>query len=100
MWKLCKFLEEHADVEVLDGVYVIFVSNATRTVPIWKQQSSEREDTMVVWDYHVILYSTYGGYGKSAATARRQIYANFILTVLNQNTGTYFSTSLNTVCII
>ena len=25
-----------------------------RSVPIWRQQASEREDEMVVWDYHVI----------------------------------------------
>lgn len=25
-----------------------------RSVPIWRQQASEREDGLVVWDYHVV----------------------------------------------
>jgi protein N-terminal glutamine amidohydrolase len=41
-------------------VYVIFISNDARQVPIWYQKSSiQNVSEPVVWDYHVILIEKY-----------------------------------------
>ncbi|CAG8519216.1 622_t:CDS:2 [Funneliformis mosseae] len=39
----------------LDDVYVCFISNENRSIPIWKQRASKLPDGIVIWDYHVIL---------------------------------------------
>ncbi|TSK31442.1 Protein N-terminal glutamine amidohydrolase [Bagarius yarrelli] len=38
----------------LDQVYVVFISNENKTIPIWRQKSS-RGNEPVIWDYHVVL---------------------------------------------
>ncbi|XP_049826540.1 protein N-terminal glutamine amidohydrolase isoform X2 [Aethina tumida] len=39
----------------LDKCFVTFISNHSRTVPLWKQRAGKDEDRLVVWDYHVIF---------------------------------------------
>lgn len=55
VWRLCKYIKSNSSAETLSDTYVIFISNPAKAIPIWKQKSSKREDTMVLWDYHVIL---------------------------------------------
>ncbi|CAM9216439.1 unnamed protein product [Ectocarpus sp. 13 AM-2016] len=52
--RLCNHLLGRAES---DGVqlYVVFVSNAARQVPVWFQRLADRRDEPVLWDYHVIL---------------------------------------------
>lgn len=40
---------------VLENLTVVFISNENKSIPIWKQRASSREDGLVIWDYHVIL---------------------------------------------
>nr|XP_039255419.1 protein N-terminal glutamine amidohydrolase-like [Styela clava] len=56
VWKLCKYIEDSGKIELLSNSYAIFISNHDRTIPLWKQKASKRSDTMVMWDYHVILF--------------------------------------------
>ncbi|XP_042417067.1 protein N-terminal glutamine amidohydrolase-like [Zingiber officinale] len=49
--KLCK-------IGVADPVgadlFVVFISNEKKMVPLWHQKASKRSDGVVLWDYHVI----------------------------------------------
>lgn len=56
VWQLCNIIQKSKDEEFLSNSYVIFISNDNRTIPLWKQNASTRNDTMVIWDYHVILF--------------------------------------------
>lgn len=38
----------------LEELFVVFISNENRMVPLWKQKSG-RGDEPVIWDYHVVL---------------------------------------------
>lgn len=38
----------------LEELFVVFISNENRMVPLWKQKSG-RGDQPVIWDYHVVL---------------------------------------------
>lgn len=61
VWKLCEYLKHHHPTE-LDHCYSVFISNNERLIPLWQQKSSQRIDTMVIWDYHVIfIYSPPNG---------------------------------------
>ncbi|XP_034748719.1 protein N-terminal glutamine amidohydrolase [Etheostoma cragini] len=53
VWKLCEFVRAERSA-ALDQLEVVFISNKTRTVPLWRQKSG-RGDQPVIWDYHVIL---------------------------------------------
>lgn len=54
VWKLCKKMRSSNDQ--FKYCYAVFISNPTRTIPIWCQQSSQDpHHRPVVWDYHVIL---------------------------------------------
>ncbi|TMS01385.1 Protein N-terminal glutamine amidohydrolase [Larimichthys crocea] len=53
VWKLCDSVRTDR-TGPLDQLYVIFISNEKRTVPLWKQRSGHG-DQPVIWDYHVIL---------------------------------------------
>ncbi|XP_032364876.1 protein N-terminal glutamine amidohydrolase [Etheostoma spectabile] len=53
VWKLCEFVRAERSA-ALDQLEVVFISNETRTVPLWRQKSG-RGDQPVIWDYHVIL---------------------------------------------
>lgn len=35
--------------------WVVFISNLTKTVALWNQKAARDKDSVVVWDYHVIL---------------------------------------------
>ncbi|KAJ7582849.1 N-terminal glutamine amidase-domain-containing protein [Mycena floridula] len=37
-------------------IHVIFISNPSRTVCLWKQIKARSEDAPVIWDYHVVLW--------------------------------------------
>ncbi|KAJ0003776.1 hypothetical protein NQD34_008874 [Periophthalmus magnuspinnatus] len=53
VWHLCSWFRSEAEVQ-LQELYVLFISNHHRTVPLWRQKSA-RGDLPVVWDYHVVL---------------------------------------------
>ncbi|KAL7169011.1 hypothetical protein ACSBR2_034103 [Camellia fascicularis] len=42
-----------ADAEGSD-LFVVFISNEKKQVPLWHQKASQRADGVVLWDYHVI----------------------------------------------
>ncbi|XP_042520770.1 protein N-terminal glutamine amidohydrolase [Macadamia integrifolia] len=42
-----------ADAEGSD-LFVVFISNENRHVPLWHQKASSRADGVILWDYHVI----------------------------------------------
>nr|XP_002122600.1 protein N-terminal glutamine amidohydrolase [Ciona intestinalis] len=54
IWKLCDSIRK-SNLEVLPHLSVVFISNKTRSIPIWKQRSAKSEELPVIWDYHVIL---------------------------------------------
>ncbi|XP_051246935.1 protein N-terminal glutamine amidohydrolase [Dicentrarchus labrax] len=53
VWKLCEFVRTEQTAS-LDELFVVFISNENRMVPLWKQKSGRR-DQPVIWDYHVVL---------------------------------------------
>ncbi|XP_008297544.1 protein N-terminal glutamine amidohydrolase [Stegastes partitus] len=53
VWKLCEFVRTKR-TGPLEQLFVVFVSNDNRMVPLWKQKSG-RGDQPVIWDYHVVL---------------------------------------------
>eukprot|EP00123_Amoebidium_parasiticum_P021139 comp6220_c0_seq1/m.2048 comp6220_c0_seq1/g.2048 ORF comp6220_c0_seq1/g.2048 comp6220_c0_seq1/m.2048 type:complete len:226 (-) comp6220_c0_seq1:50-727(-) len=55
VWKLCEAIGKNMGEERLRDYTVCFISNAQQMTPIWCQKSSEVEDNLVVWDYHVVL---------------------------------------------
>ncbi|XP_058475381.1 protein N-terminal glutamine amidohydrolase [Solea solea] len=53
VWKLCEFVRKERTA-ALEHMFVVFISNENRTVPLWKQKSGHGNQP-VIWDYHVIL---------------------------------------------
>ncbi|GAV75204.1 Nt_Gln_amidase domain-containing protein [Cephalotus follicularis] len=55
VYLLCKKLCENgiADAEGSD-LFVVFISNEKKQVPLWHQKASARADGVILWDYHVI----------------------------------------------
>ncbi|KAL7194382.1 hypothetical protein ACSBR1_034735 [Camellia fascicularis] len=55
VYLLCKKLYTSgvADAEGSD-LFVVFISNEKKQVPLWHQKASQRADGVVLWDYHVI----------------------------------------------
>eukprot|EP01024_Parvocaulis_polyphysoides_P048242 TRINITY_DN45849_c0_g1_i2.p1 TRINITY_DN45849_c0_g1~~TRINITY_DN45849_c0_g1_i2.p1 ORF type:complete len:162 (-),score=3.71 TRINITY_DN45849_c0_g1_i2:30-473(-) len=52
---LCKKLVQE-NISQLDNLFVVFISNLNKKIPLWQQKSGEiSNDYLVVWDYHVIL---------------------------------------------
>lgn len=45
---LCKQVQSDQPSEI-DNVRVVFISNANRTVPLWKQKAAKSADLPVVW---------------------------------------------------
>lgn len=39
----------------LSKCFVVFISNSSRTVPLWRQRAGKDDDRLVIWDYHVIF---------------------------------------------
>lgn len=48
MWKLCEDVNSRVPEE-LQRCYVVFVSNPSKTVPLWKQRAGREEDRLVFW---------------------------------------------------
>ncbi|XP_044027927.1 protein N-terminal glutamine amidohydrolase [Siniperca chuatsi] len=53
VWKLCEFVRTERTAP-LEELFVVFISNENRMVPLWKQKSGHG-DQPVIWDYHVVL---------------------------------------------
>lgn len=53
VYLLCKKLSEDGVVDVSD-LFVVFISNESKHIPMWHQKASHRSDGIVLWDYHVI----------------------------------------------
>ncbi|KAM9384289.1 protein N-terminal glutamine amidohydrolase [Pholidichthys leucotaenia] len=53
VWKLCEYIRTEK-TSPLEQLFVVFISNQNRMVPLWKQKSGHG-DQPVIWDYHVIL---------------------------------------------
>ncbi|XP_042371503.1 protein N-terminal glutamine amidohydrolase [Plectropomus leopardus] len=53
VWKLCEFVRTERTAP-LEDLFVVFISNENRMVPLWRQKSG-RGDQPVIWDYHVVL---------------------------------------------
>ncbi|KAJ3637282.1 hypothetical protein MTP99_000755 [Tenebrio molitor] len=54
VYKLCQDVSSRHSGEI-NKCFVVFVSNPSRTVPLWRQRSGKDEDRLVIWDYHVIF---------------------------------------------
>ncbi|KAK4839123.1 hypothetical protein QYF36_019311 [Acer negundo] len=52
---LCKKLCANgvADTDGSD-LYVVFISNEKKQIPLWHQKASKRADGVILWDYHVV----------------------------------------------
>ena len=55
IWHLCDKIKKSNCLKENHKAYVIFISNENRAVPLWNQASSQSEEGLVIWDYHVIL---------------------------------------------
>ncbi|XP_030494002.2 protein N-terminal glutamine amidohydrolase-like isoform X2 [Cannabis sativa] len=66
VYLLCKKLSKDGIAEA-DGsdLFVVFISNEKKQVPLWGQKASNRADGAVLWDYHVICVQSKKG-GDSA----------------------------------
>ncbi|CAO2831715.1 unnamed protein product [Amaranthus hypochondriacus] len=55
VYRLCKKLCSAgiADSEGSD-LFVVFISNDKKQIPLWHQKASHRADGVILWDYHVI----------------------------------------------
>ncbi|CAN1173000.1 Protein N-terminal glutamine amidohydrolase [Linum perenne] len=55
VYLLCKKLCENGKANE-DGsdLFIVFISNEKKMVPLWNQKASTRADGVVLWDYHVI----------------------------------------------
>lgn len=54
VWMLCNHVKKNSP-DVINRCYCCFISNNDKTIPLWCQKASNREDKMVCWDYHVIF---------------------------------------------
>jgi len=57
VYKLVEKMRSTGKSEDLRHIWVVFISNSDRCVPLWYQNAGREEDGLVVWDYHVILIS-------------------------------------------
>lgn len=53
VYLLCKKLCADKVADVSD-LFVVFISNENKHVPLWHQKASHRADGVILWDYHVI----------------------------------------------
>ncbi|GLT74472.1 hypothetical protein SLA2020_462670 [Shorea laevis] len=55
VYLLCKKLCANgvADAQGSD-LFVVFISNEKKQIPLWHQKASNRADGIILWDYHVI----------------------------------------------
>ncbi|XP_004304350.1 PREDICTED: protein N-terminal glutamine amidohydrolase-like isoform 1 [Fragaria vesca subsp. vesca] len=66
VYLLCKELGTKgiADAKGSD-LFVVFISNEKKQIPLWHQKASNRADGVVLWDYHVICIQRKVGGGDS-----------------------------------
>lgn len=57
--RLCSHLLEPAEEAGVE-IFVVFISNHLRQVPLWCQRLADRHDDPVLWDYHGGLQSFHG----------------------------------------
>lgn len=64
VYLLCKKLcsDGIANSEGSD-LFVAFISNEKKHIPLWNQKASQRADGVILWDYHVICIQTNQGGG-------------------------------------
>lgn len=55
VWHLCKDIQER-HVQEIQHCYVVFISNSSRTVPLWRQKSGRDEDKLVIWVIVELFY--------------------------------------------
>ncbi|CAJ1967587.1 unnamed protein product [Sphenostylis stenocarpa] len=55
VYLLCKKLCSDG-IAKADGsdLFVVFISNEKKQIPLWNQKASKRADGVILWDYHVI----------------------------------------------
>ncbi|XP_062231282.1 protein N-terminal glutamine amidohydrolase-like [Phragmites australis] len=55
VYLLCKELIRIGDADPAGAdLYVVFISNEEKKVPLWHQKASNFDDGFICWDYHVI----------------------------------------------
>ncbi|KAF5299580.1 hypothetical protein FQR65_LT09385, partial [Abscondita terminalis] len=54
VYKLCQEVKKNHANE-LAKCFAVFISNSSRTVPLWRQRAGKDDDKLVIWDYHVIF---------------------------------------------
>lgn len=58
VWNLSKDISQRHPTEI-QNCYVIFISNPSRTVPLWRQRAGRKEDSLVIWvNITNLLYKT------------------------------------------
>jgi len=53
VYKLCESV--HKSTQEIEKCFAVFVSNAKRVVPLWRQKAGRDEEKLVIWDYHVVF---------------------------------------------
>ncbi|XP_074276819.1 protein N-terminal glutamine amidohydrolase [Silene latifolia] len=61
IYNLCKKLSSSgiADAQA-SHLFVVFISNHNKQIPLWHQKASHRADGVILWDYHVICVQIKG----------------------------------------
>ncbi|KAM7271649.1 hypothetical protein ACFE04_030863 [Oxalis oulophora] len=55
VYMLCKTLCTNGIVDAAGAdLFVVFISNDKKQIPLWHQKASKRADGIILWDYHVI----------------------------------------------
>jgi len=55
IYMLCKELMRIGVADPIGtDLYVVFISNEGKQVPLWHQKASTSDDGFICWDYHVI----------------------------------------------
>ncbi|CAL5420834.1 unnamed protein product [Camellia sinensis] len=74
VYLLCKKLctSGVADAEGSD-LFVVFVSNEKKQVPLWHQKASQRADGVILWDYHAICIQFQSSWEKQLCDLRRHM---------------------------
>nr|CAG4652113.1 EOG090X0C0Q [Triops cancriformis] len=54
VWQLCHKVDTE-EPELGENCFAVFISNATRAIPLWKQKAGKDDDCLIIWDYHVIF---------------------------------------------
>lgn len=57
VWQLCKDVLQRHPTEI-QYCYTVFISNPSRTVPLWRQRAGRDDDRLVIWVRNVNISST------------------------------------------